>query len=233
MLVLWDYENVSFSGLTPLHVRSEVLKITDGCASSIQFNVYCDTEQMNKSQRSGFLRAGWSIIDCPHKKSKQTVDMKIIFDVLLNPTNIVLISGDGDFVPLICVIREKGFKVFLLYDAQNQQQVCADLILSADVSSGVNAQHKDEDDEAVVDNCTLDLELVFWAMSKCKQDDGSASSTDVGELFHSATKGKYKDKTQRKQKFRAAVKLGIESGNIIKVDHKNSSTLRMINEHRD
>ena len=208
MLVVWDYENHPIGHLTPLQVRQHVCDCVG--ERSMRFHAYGDTTQMAKS-RASLHRAGWTIVDCPHKQNKQSADAKIIFDVLVDPTDLVLISGDGDFVSLLCAVRDKGFKTWLLYDEKRQHLVHADLIRSANASFGIGSVG-DEEDES-------DDKIFVWAVSQCtKEGEDDVLNTDVGELFHDAIRGVCKEKATRKLRYRAAQKRAIDSGRMTKTE---------------
>jgi hypothetical protein len=67
--------------------------------------------------------AGWILVDTPTRGKKETLDKKIIVDVMQTALTselscvIVLISSDGDFAYMLNRLRDQRFKVLIIHKA--------------------------------------------------------------------------------------------------------------------
>lgn len=108
--VYWDVENLPFSHMDPLTVRRAVL--TAASRPVREFRAYASVDHLSSETRAACSRAGWTLVDTPSKNGKQSADSKIVMDILTlgKKDDVVLISGDGDFVPLLLHLSEKREK---------------------------------------------------------------------------------------------------------------------------
>ena len=76
----------------------------------------------NRTKKEVLSAAGFSMIDCPTRNMKETIDKRMIVDILRfmrmnaagrSDVNIVLISNDGDYAYMINEIKDAGAKVCL------------------------------------------------------------------------------------------------------------------------
>eukprot|EP00656_Telonema_subtile_P005345 TRINITY_DN12429_c0_g2_i8.p1 TRINITY_DN12429_c0_g2~~TRINITY_DN12429_c0_g2_i8.p1 ORF type:complete len:246 (-),score=30.84 TRINITY_DN12429_c0_g2_i8:499-1236(-) len=81
----------------------------------------CCQENDKAIPRSEMDSSGWVLVDTPTRQRKETLDKKIIVDVmetgLANPSSclIVLISSDGDYAYMLNRLRDYGVRVLLIH----------------------------------------------------------------------------------------------------------------------
>mgnify|MGYP002635232291 CR=1 FL=1 len=99
--VYWDVENLPLLPHGPSHGEEGG---PDCCLASV--------DHLSSETRAACSRAGWTLVDTPSKNGKQSADAKIVMDILTlgKKDDVVLISGDGDFVPLLLHLSEKREK---------------------------------------------------------------------------------------------------------------------------
>jgi hypothetical protein len=140
--IFWDYENVRPLNDTCLYLLSSKIRtlIRENVTGEMkEKKLYYDSQSLSecKTNRVDLDMAGWSLIDCPKRNKKETIDKKIIVDIMCfvmsNKNNkcVCLISGDGDFSYLINKIKDFGVKTILIYP---ENITFAPLIKSADIS---------------------------------------------------------------------------------------------------
>ena len=131
----WDYENVRIpSHVEAVEVAQRALRtVSDDAAQWLGFarhriverRLYYDSRKPSerKVDRSG-LGSSFTLIDCPTRNQKETIDKRIIIDLMLfayervlkgAPVCIVLMSSDGDFAYIISVLRDLGAKVVIIF----------------------------------------------------------------------------------------------------------------------
>ena len=124
--IFWDMENVRPLSDTCIYTLSLNLRdmISKNGGYILEKKIYYDSQSPSeiKTNRSDFDMAGWSLIDCPKRQKKETLDKKIIVDIMCfiashkaNETCVCLISGDGDFSYIMNRIRDLGVFTILLY----------------------------------------------------------------------------------------------------------------------
>ena len=83
-------------------------------------------EDRMKSDLDSF---GTTIIDCPTRNTKETIDKKIIVDIVefamdrtssRSPPCVILISSDGDYAYMLSRLMRRGVKVVVVH-MQNTQ----------------------------------------------------------------------------------------------------------------
>lgn len=141
MLVLWDLENQGH--LDPLRMRNQLMAEVE--ERQHEYRAYSCAAKVSRETRDRLARSGWSLVDCPHKEGKQSVDTRIVFDALTRMRDVVLVSGDGDFAPLLFALRERGCVAWLAVDEQRAAIVHRDL-LEACTRVVVLATHRLRDD---------------------------------------------------------------------------------------
>tara|TARA_Y100000996_G_C22550765_1_gene653619 strand:- start:1221 stop:2189 length:969 start_codon:yes stop_codon:yes gene_type:complete len=123
--IFWDYENarpVAETSIVGLSGRIRDLLIPHG--DIVSRKVYYDSQSPSelKTNRTDLDMTGWTLVDCPKRQKKETLDKKIIVDLMFfiayeNPHNacVCLISGDGDFCYVMNRVRDLGVHTILLY----------------------------------------------------------------------------------------------------------------------
>lgn len=218
MRVYWDLENLPFSHTDPLSLRKAV---TRHVSSEIrEFRAYASVDQLSFERREACFRSGWTLIDTPTKQGKQSADARIVMDVLTSDPDqeVGLISGDGDYVPLLLTLSERGRRVLLVYDSTRRSVVHRDLLVATPEALAIEENEKEERREGCVESeeeeeeeegreermCRRSLSIFLKAMSVARRDEaGWVQATDVGEVFHKHFP--HLTKQTRKESFRKTV----------------------------
>ena len=108
--LFWDYQNLALPCYQDAATASNRLREISLCYGNlVERRVYSDPEETNRvqaSNRSQLDMAGFTLIDCPSRNMKETVDKKIIVDVMCfalarvarqQPACVVLLTNDGDY----------------------------------------------------------------------------------------------------------------------------------------
>lgn len=121
--IFWDYENVRLPSWCD---AAEAAKAITGAVSPygriVDQRLYYDPTKPScgaLKDRSKLDSSGWDLIDTPTRNQKETIDKKMIADILLfawdsavrNETKkpaIVLITSDGDYAYTLARIRQRG-----------------------------------------------------------------------------------------------------------------------------
>ena len=123
--VFWDYENARpLSDTCMVEISSRIRNILLPHGDIVSRKIYYDAQSPAefKTNRTDLDMTGWTLVDCPKRQKKETLDKKIIVDMMFfiayeNPHDacICLISGDGDFCYSMNRIRDLGGYTILLY----------------------------------------------------------------------------------------------------------------------
>mmetsp|Transcript_16995 Transcript_16995/g.44287 ORF Transcript_16995/g.44287 Transcript_16995/m.44287 type:complete len:485 (+) Transcript_16995:62-1516(+) len=135
--IFWDFENVKledgWSGpRTVNRIRDTVLAKLPPGSKIDEMRLYFDTEKAEQnalakadvcmghsdnhplSFKAGMDLSGFTMVDCPTRNTKETLDKKIIVDCMGfgmkpsdMPATVVLISGDGDYSYMLSVLRNR------------------------------------------------------------------------------------------------------------------------------
>ena len=209
-----------FAHITPLALRDHVRTIV-GPRRVRDYCAYANTVALSGTQREALSRAGWHLVDCPPKGGKQAVDLRIVLDAAFSTDDVVLISGDGDFAPLLCAMRDQGRVSWVLYDRARTQVTHAALLHAASHAMGMG----DDVEDAPRDPT---LALVDAVRASTPDSDGWVAATDVGCLFHKLVADHTSCKSQRKQHYREAVRNLVENGTMERRDDNGIVCLRML-----
>lgn len=125
--IFWDAENVRVpkdwsAGLAANAIRSTLSDF----GRLIERRYYYDSrkESEQRLDRASFDLGGFVLIDCPTRGKKETLDKKIIVDVMHfawhsvssgRPAVVCLISGDGDYAYLLNKVRDIGVNAIIIY----------------------------------------------------------------------------------------------------------------------
>lgn len=194
--VLWDVQNVPLTRMSPCDVA-----IAFGDAT--EYRAYADCKALTDARRHAIARM-WTLIDCPRKNEKQSVDLRLQCDAFHvtscnNNRDIVIITGDGDFVSTIASLRHRS-RVTIAFD-ETVGSVCADLLSIAHATFTFQ-----EEDEA---ERTLATEFANAVRMSMTHNGEWVSGTSVGEVFHH---NKGKPKHERKADFRSAARQALLEG---------------------
>lgn len=197
--VYWDLENIRPSK------DSNIIDITNQIRSCLQQfgiinkkNIYIDSQSLNeaKTKRADMCLSGWNIIDTPHRNKKESVDKKIIMDVLSSIITrdqshknmmICIITSDSDFAELFSRIRDFGVHTCIFYGKNPSQLLlnCSeysfnwddDIIKRIDDASLYHDIEVDEDELAIFAQRLADRDI---DVSKIETND----SEEVVEREH-------------------------------------------------
>lgn len=142
--VFWDLENIRVprrvSASKASNAISVAIRETGYVRDIVHKRCYYDSRHImeRNTDRTAIDMGGWTLCDCPKRNQKETLDKKIIVDVMAfaaehrhldTPPTIVLISSDGDFAYMLAILRDWRMKVVLIYE-----QATDILLTSADVA---------------------------------------------------------------------------------------------------
>ena len=139
--VFWDYENARpISDASIIDLSNRIRDILLPYGDIVSRRVYYDSQASSelKTNRTDIDMTGWTLVDCPRRQKKETLDKKLIVDMMFfiayeNPHHscICLISGDGDFCYVMNRVRDLGVYTFLIYPEKITYQP---LIINVDES---------------------------------------------------------------------------------------------------
>lgn len=126
--VFWDYENVQIPVWCPAvkasdAIRSKVIPF----GRIVDRKLYYDSSKL--SDRTNFARSeldssGFTLVDCPSRNTKETLDKKLIVDVLFFAWErasrgakacVVLITSDGDYSYTLARLRDIGVFTVIIF----------------------------------------------------------------------------------------------------------------------
>ena len=127
--IYWDYENVKIPNWCPAtkaaeSIRAQVMKY----GRIVEKRLYYDSRQPAESSapRSELDLSGFTLVDCPSRNRKETLDKKLIVDVLCFAWErasmgakacIVLITSDGDYSYAVARLRDIGVFAVIIHRA--------------------------------------------------------------------------------------------------------------------
>ena len=160
--IFWDYENVRI----PIHIKSTVAanRIRDaviGHGQIVERRLYYDAKKPSESwtDRANLDQGGFTLVDCPTRGRKETLDKKLIVDIMAfaypnansrTPTCVVLITSDGDYAYTLSKIRDLGVKTIVIHGpATNTAAVLFDVCDHAlsFLHDVLGIRQEDEDEE--------------------------------------------------------------------------------------
>eukprot|EP00579_Thalassiosira_antarctica_P004125 CAMPEP_0201904342 /NCGR_PEP_ID=MMETSP0902-20130614/55946_1 /ASSEMBLY_ACC=CAM_ASM_000551 /TAXON_ID=420261 /ORGANISM="Thalassiosira antarctica, Strain CCMP982" /LENGTH=476 /DNA_ID=CAMNT_0048438425 /DNA_START=48 /DNA_END=1478 /DNA_ORIENTATION=- len=222
--VFWDYENVRIPAWCPATAASEGIRNKVAKYGRIvEKRLYYDSRQPTEymAPRSELDLSGFTLVDCPSRNRKETLDKKLIVDVLCFAWEraslgakacVVLITSDGDYSYALARLRDIGVFTVIIYRPANVAKVLIDnanvaMSWEYDVLSGPPpGQDEDEDDdlESVTGNSSTLVESVA-ATNDTTTTPLTAPSSDRGTpdeaSDHSAKKPAKQPNTQTRGKF--------------------------------
>jgi uncharacterized LabA/DUF88 family protein len=125
--IFWDYENMPVPDWCSAAKASECIrKHVKSRGNIVERKLYFDSSKTSQQplERSVLDLSGFSLIDCPSRNSKETIDKKAIVDMLCfsyervlkgSNVHVVLISSDGDYSYALTKLRDIGVSTFVIY----------------------------------------------------------------------------------------------------------------------
>jgi uncharacterized protein (TIGR00288 family) len=123
--ILVDYENIA-NGAVSLGKIFDLKALINMCLENfgiIKVAIVFVPVHLAEQNLDNFDDAGFDCVVCPrrviHEKDKDSVDSRMIqmseklFDENSDITDIVIVSNDGDFIPLVNFFKQRGKKVSL------------------------------------------------------------------------------------------------------------------------
>ena len=170
--VFWDYENVRIPAWCPAStaaegIRNKVAKY----GRIVEKRLYYDSRQPTEhaAPRSELDLGGFTLVDCPSRNRKETLDKKLIVDVLCFAWEraslgakacVVLITSDGDYSYAMARLRDIGVFTIVIYRPDIVAKVLIDnanVVMSweFDVLGGPPPSQVDEEEEEEEENAAL------------------------------------------------------------------------------
>jgi hypothetical protein len=138
--IFWDYENMRVPGWCSTAKASEsIRKHVESRGRIVERKLYFDSSKTCSQQpldRTALDLSGFSLIDCPCRNNKETIDKKVIVDMLcfsyeraLKGSNVqvVLISSNGEYSYTLAKLRDIGVSTFVIYSPEDR---AADILTS-------------------------------------------------------------------------------------------------------
>ena len=126
--LFWDYENISLPrGMDGAHASNRLREVCLRFGRLVERRVYHDPDKVNSVQqgnRSALDMAGFTLVDCPARNLKETIDKKIIVDVMHfaltrvarhQPACVVLLTNDGDYAYMLSRLRDLQVHAVVIY----------------------------------------------------------------------------------------------------------------------
>ncbi|KAL7572294.1 hypothetical protein ACA910_017892 [Epithemia clementina (nom. ined.)] len=192
--VFWDYENVRIPAWCPATtaaegIRNKVAKYGRIVEKRLYFDSRQPTEYM--APRSDLDLSGFTLVDCPSRNRKETLDKKLIVDVLCfaweRASNgakacVVLITSDGDYSYALARLRDIGVFTVIIYRPDIVAKVLIDnanVVMSWDfdvLGGPPQNQEDDEEDQIYIADESVKNTTAFDVVST---DCTSISSSEI------------------------------------------------------
>ena len=211
--IYWDYENVKIPNWCPAtraaeSIRAKVMKY----GRIVEKRLYYDSRQPTESTapRSDLDLSGFTLVDCPSRNRKETLDKKLIVDVLCFAWErasmgakacVVLITSDGDYSYAVARLRDIGVFAVIIYRPDIVAKVLIDnanVVMSweFDVLGGPPQTLEDEDDDHTAPPSGPMLEA-----SSSIEDDASKTGDRKPTTLGSTAQISKKPSTQTKAQY--------------------------------
>jgi NYN domain len=125
--IFWDFENVRIPNWCPTSTASESIRNKVAKYGRIvEKRLYYDSRQPTEytAPRSELDLSGFTLVDCPSRNRKETLDKRLIVDVLCFAWEcasrgakacVVLITSDGDYSYALARLRDIGVFTVIIY----------------------------------------------------------------------------------------------------------------------
>jgi hypothetical protein len=161
--VFWDYENVRIPAWCPATMASDgIRKKIAKYGRVVEKRLYYDSRRPTESSapRAELDLSGFTLVDCPSRNRKETLDKKLIVDVLCFAWErasrgakacVVLVTSDGDYSYALARLRDIGVFTVIIYRPDVVAKVLIDnanVVMSweYDVLGGPPLSHDGVDD---------------------------------------------------------------------------------------
>mmetsp|Transcript_84922 Transcript_84922/g.274513 ORF Transcript_84922/g.274513 Transcript_84922/m.274513 type:complete len:305 (-) Transcript_84922:552-1466(-) len=203
--VFWDYENVRIpAGFKTATATTRILEALEVHGIIVERRLYYDSRKRTelKTDRVNLDSCGFSLVDCPTRGKKETLDKKLIVDMMEfamkyrrhdeKPCCIALVTSDGDYSYALGVLKCWKLKTVVIFgkgtttagallDNCTHALSWFDDILNIPSSSDSEGGAGSDDDEGVVVT-TRDgdgdwpVEASSWTNETVKDDDAERQS---------------------------------------------------------
>jgi NYN domain len=138
--VFWDFENVKIPEWCAATKASDCLReklLPFG--RIVERKLYYDSSKKTESNfadRSDLDLSGFTLVDCPSRHRKETLDKKLIVDVLFfawervtrgAKATVVLITCDGDYSYTLARLQDIGVYTIIIFRPDNVAQILVDV----------------------------------------------------------------------------------------------------------
>eukprot|EP00977_Amphora_coffeiformis_P013299 scaffold3426_cov145-Amphora_coffeaeformis.AAC.1 len=184
--VFWDYENVRIPNWCPATMAAEGIrnKVTK-YGRIVEKRLYYDSRQPTETMapRSDLDLSGFTLVDCPSRNRKETLDKKLIVDVLCFAWErvslgakacVVLDTSDGDYSYALARLRDIGVFTVIIYKPDIVAKVLIDnanVVMSweFDVLGGIPLSQEEDSVEA------LEMESNKNSEAQTEEKEGAAN----------------------------------------------------------
>ena len=140
--IYWDYENIPLPSLcTPVKAAKCIHNAVSKYGRIVDRRIYFDFGKINPPVGAELDLSGFDLVNTPTRNTKETLDKKIIADVLtfawdcnvrrIYPV-VVLLTSDGDYSYILAKLRDRGVMNVVMYG--KEQNVSQILVDNADVA---------------------------------------------------------------------------------------------------
>ena len=140
--IYWDYENLPLPSLcTPVKAAKCIHNAVSKYGRIVDRRIYFDFGKINPPVGAELDLSGFDLVNTPTRNTKETLDKKIIADVLtfawdcnvrrISPV-VVLLTSDGDYSYILAKLRDRGVMNVVMYG--KEQNVSQILVDNADVA---------------------------------------------------------------------------------------------------
>lgn len=142
MAIYWDYENVRIPAWCPASTATEAIRNSlTKYGRIVEKRLYYDSRQPAEytAPRAELDLSGFTLVDCPSRNRKETLDKKLIVDMLCfawerarsrfsagTKTCVTLITSDGDYSYALARLRDIGVFTVIIYCQENVAKVLID-----------------------------------------------------------------------------------------------------------
>ena len=163
--VFWDYENVRIPReVRPSRAASAIRDAVLPFGQIIERRIYYDSRKASElsTNRVCLDQSGFTLVDCPTRGTKETLDKKLIVDVMhfahmmRKPSCVVLVTSDGDYSYTLAKIGDLGVRTVVIYGPESTTPGV--LIDNADVAMSWlhDVLPEDSDDDAAASSSAAD-----------------------------------------------------------------------------
>ena len=126
--VFWDFENVRIpTGTRPEIAARRLREAVLPFGQIIESKIYYDSRKVSEqaTHRERLDQSGFTLVDCPTRGTKETLDKKLIVDIMQfahmmpQPSCVVLVTSDGDYCYTLAKINGLGVKTVVIYGPES------------------------------------------------------------------------------------------------------------------